>query len=59
MVPWSAFPAACFSSLSDMLESLGGLQMAVVWLDKHPPSYKLPHDWLESLTIKLATICDI
>jgi len=43
----------------DMLECLGGLQMAVVWIDKHPPSWKLPHDWPESLVIKLATICDI
>jgi len=53
------FPGACFSSLSDVFECLGGLQMAVVWLDKHPLSWKLPHDWPESLAIKLGAICDI
>jgi len=44
MFPWSAFPGACFLSLSDMLECSGDLQMAVVWLDKHLPSWKLLHD---------------
>jgi len=37
MDPWSAFPGACFSGLSDVLKCSSGLQMAVVWLDKHLP----------------------
>jgi len=37
------------SGLSDVLECMGGLQIAVVLLDKHPHS--LPHNW--------STICDI
>jgi len=32
------FPGAVFLGLFDMLEWLGGLQMAVVWMDKYPPS---------------------
>jgi len=59
LFPWSAFPGACFLGLPDMLDCSGGLQMAVVWIDKHPPSWKSLHDWPESLAIKLATICDI
>jgi len=35
------------------------LQMAVVFIDKHPPSWKSPHNWSEGLAIKLATVCDI
>jgi len=53
MVPWSAFPGACFSGLSDVLKCSGGHQMAVVLLDKHPLGWKLPHDWLE-----IKAICD-
>ena len=34
MVPWFAFPGAYFSGLSDVFECSGGLQMAVVWLEK-------------------------
>jgi len=57
-------PLVCFSwglflGLSDMYECLVGLQMAVVWLDNHPPGCKSRHDWTESLAIKLAIICDI
>jgi len=59
MIPWSAFPVAYFLGLSDVLECLSGLQMVVVWLDKHPPGWKSPHYWSESLAIKLTTICDI
>jgi len=60
MVHWSAFPGAYFSGLADVLEYSGGLQMAVVWLDKYPPDWKFSHNWLESLAIELATInCDI
>jgi len=32
------FPVTYFLGLSDMLKCLGGLQMAVAWLDKHLPS---------------------
>jgi len=42
-----------------VLKNSGGLQMAVVGIDKHPTSWKSPHDWPESLAIKLATIRDI
>jgi len=59
MVTWFVFPGVCFLGLSDMLECLGGLQMAVGWLEGHLPDWKLPHDQVESLAIKLATICDI
>jgi len=38
---------------------LGDLQMAVVWLDKYPSSWKYPHNWPVNLAIELATICDI
>jgi len=58
-VPWFAFLRACFSGLSDVFECSGDPQMAVVWLDRHPPGWKPPHDWPEGLAIKLATICDI
>jgi len=59
IVPWSAFAGACFLGLSDVLKCSGGLQMAVVWTGKHPTGWKFPHNWPESLAIKLATICDI
>ena len=53
----------CFSwgflGLSDMLKCSGGLQMAVVWLDKYPSGWKSPHNWPVNLAIELATICDI
>ena len=55
MVPWSAFPGVCFSSLSDVHECYHGLQMALVGLDKHLPSWKSPNNWLVRLAIKLAT----
>jgi len=47
MTHWSAFPRAYFSGLymSDVFECMGGFQMAVVGLDKHPPGWKSPHDW--------------
>jgi len=59
IVSWSAFPGAYLLGLSDMLECLGGLQMALVWLENHPPSWKSPHNRPESLAIKQATICDV
>jgi len=52
------FSWSFFSDLSGMLNLLGSLQIAVVWLDKYPPSWKLQHDWLESLAIELADIFD-
>jgi len=52
------FSWTLFSGLSSMLKCLGGLQMAVVWLYKYPPSWKSPHNWPVNLTIKLVTFCD-
>ena len=59
MVCWYAIFEVCLSGLSDILECLGDLQMKVVWLDKHPSSQKLPHDWPRKLGHKLVTNCDI
>jgi len=33
--------------------------LVVMWLEKYLPSWKLPHDWPESLAIELATTCGI
>ena len=33
--------------------------MAPSPVDKQPAGYKLPHDWLVSLAMELATVCDM
>ena len=47
----SAFTQASFSSLSDVHECSGGLQMAPSSLDKQTANCDSPHDWLMSLAI--------
>jgi len=59
MIHWFAFPGAFLLGLSNVLECLGGLQMAMVWLDKHPAAGNLHwYDWPVNLAIKLVTVCD-
>jgi len=52
MLHWSAFPGACFSGLSDVLEYLDGVIGQVpTWLEITQLARELGH--------QLATICDI
>jgi len=56
MVPWSAFPGACLMcSIAQVVFKWQWFN----WTCKHPFGWKSPHDWPESLAIKLAAICDI
>ena len=55
----SAFTQTSFSSLFDIHECSGGLQMAPSSLDKKTAGCNSPHDWLMSLAIDLATLCDM
>ena len=55
----AAFAEACFWVLSDIQKWWGGLQMAPSLVDKQPADYKSPHDWLVSLAMDLATLCDM
>ena len=52
------FSVACFLSLSDAHECLGGLQMALVCLEKQSSGWKSLHNWFMRLAIDLATFCD-
>ena len=56
-VEQSAFTQASFSSLSDIHECSGGLQMALSSLGKQTADYELPYDWLMSLAMDLAALC--
>lgn len=49
----SVFAEACFSSLSDICECSGALQMAPPCLDKQLASRELPHGWPEILSMGL------
>ena len=53
-----AFTQVSFSCLSDIHECLGGLQMASCSLDKQIADCDLPHDWIMSLVMDLAALCD-
>ena len=55
----STFTQAPFSSLSDIHECSGGLQMAPFSINKHIANCDLPHDWLMSLAMDLAALCDM
>ena len=57
-VTWAAFAVACFWGLSDIHECLGLLQMASHPLDKQTAGCNSPHDWLMSLAMDLAALCD-
>ena len=58
-VDQSAFTQASFSSLLNVHEYSGGLQMALSSLDKETAGCNSPHDWLMSLTMDLAALCDM
>ena len=54
----SVFTQASFSSLSDVYKCSGGLQMTLSFLGKQRFDYESPHDWLISLCMDLAALCD-
>ena len=54
-----AFTQTSFSSLSDVHECSGGLQIAPSSLDKETAGCNSPRDWLMSLAMDLAALCDI
>ena len=58
-VEQSAFIQASFSSLSDVHEYSGYLQMAQSFLDKQTADCNLLYDWLMSLAMDLAVLCDM
>ena len=53
------FHSNLFSSLSDINECSGGIQMATSCLGKQTVDCDSPHDWLMSLAIDLASLCDM
>ena len=55
----SAFTQISFSSLSDVHECSGGLQMASSYLYKKTASCNSPNDWLMSLSMDLVALCDM
>ena len=58
-VALAAFAVACSWDLSDIHEYLGCLQMALYLLDKQTADSNSLHDWLMSLAMDLAVLCDI
>ena len=58
-VALAAFAVACFWGLSDAHECSGRLQMAPYHLDKQTAGCNSSHDWLMSLAMDLATLCDM
>ena len=58
-VALAAFAVACFWGLSDVHKCLGRLQMAPYPLGKQTASCNLPHDWLMSLAMDLAALCEM
>ena len=59
MVEQSAFTQASFSSLSDLHECSSGLQMIPSFLSKQTADCDSPHNWLMSLDMDLAALCDM
>ena len=55
----SAFTQASLSSLSDVHECSGGLQMAPSSLDKQTANCDSPSDWLMSLSMNLVALYDM
>ena len=58
-VTQAAFAVACFGGLTDVHECSGRLKMARYPLDKQTASCNSPADWLVSLAMDLATLCDV
>ena len=54
-----AFTQASFSSLYNVHECSGGLQMVPSFLDKQTIGCYPPRDWLISLAMDLAALCDM
>ena len=57
-VAQATYAVACFCSLSDVHECSGCLQIAPYPLDKKTANCNSLHDWLMSLAIDLADLCD-
>ena len=55
----AVFAVACFWGLSDLHECSGVLQMAPSPLDKQTADCDSPHNWLMSLAMDLAVLCDM
>ena len=55
----AAFAVAFFLGLLDIRKCLGHLQMAPYPLNKQIAGCISPHDWLMSLAIDLAALCDM
>ena len=58
-VEQSAFTQASFSSLSDIHECSGGLQIAPSSLDKQIADCDSPLNWMMNLAMDLAVLCDM
>ena len=58
-VAWANFAVACFWGFSDIHNCLGHLPMAVYPLGKQTASCNSPHNWLMSLAMDLAALCDM
>ena len=58
IVTQTAFDVIGFLAFSDLHKVLGGFQMTPSLLHKQTASCKLPHDWLVSLAMDLAALCD-
>ena len=58
-VAHAAFAVACFWGLRDIHEGTNVLQIAPSPLDKQTAGCDSPHDWLMSLAMHLAALCDI
>ena len=58
-VSQATFAVACFWGLSDIHECPGHLQMVPYLLDKQIASCNSPYDWLMSLAMDLAALCDM
>ena len=58
-VEQSGFTEASFLSLSDIHECSDGLQMVPSSLDKYTIGCDSPRDWLMSLAMDLAALCDM
>ena len=58
-VEQSAFTQTSFSSLSDVHEYSVGLQMAPSSLGKQMADCDLLHNWLMSMAMDLAALCDM
>ena len=54
-----SFAVARFLGLSDIHECSGGLQIATYPLDKQIAGCNSPHNWLMSLAMDLAALCDM